>query len=165
VDSQSVNHPAVPAPDSPFAKLFHVTAPAAVDSILAHGLRANEDGQIFAITDRLVADDVAKNQVFLREYALIVIDARGITGSVELDDVGEFTKHWQRIITQPLIPPQFLRLHCRRRQVPMFTKFEKHVWRRLGFTKREIAMVREAALHNRKVVLGHLNDVEPEKEA
>ncbi|MCE7974402.1 MAG: hypothetical protein DYG92_08810 [Leptolyngbya sp. PLA1] len=90
--------------------LFHVTDPANVESILRDGLRADEDGCIFALTDERLANSIARDQVFLTTYALFRIDRKGITGRVEADEVAELAARWHRVILQPVIAPQFLRL-------------------------------------------------------
>jgi hypothetical protein len=90
--------------------LFHVTNPANVESILREGLRAGEDGRIFTLSDERLADKIAREQVFLRTYALLRIDGKGITGRVEVDEVAELSARWHRVIIQPLIAPKFIRL-------------------------------------------------------
>jgi hypothetical protein len=104
--------------DTPLsAQFFHVTAPDAVDSILADGIRANSLGQIFVIADERFADIVAANQLFLRSFAIFEIDPKGITGTVGADDVAEITASRHRMIEhQQVIAPEFLTLVTRERE-------------------------------------------------
>lgn len=88
--------------------LFHVTDVANVDSILRYGLRADDDGCIFTLTDDLLANSIARDQLFLDRYAVIMIDMEGITGRVEHDEVAELSAPWHRVIMQPCIKPEFL---------------------------------------------------------
>src|ERR1700733_8068520 len=110
VGLKSVSTPAIPS-----TKLFHVTDCEAVESILAHGLRGNEDGKIFAIDSEFVAEDVAKGQLLLSTYALFEIDKKGISGAIEADDVAELVACHHRVIVQQLIRPEFLILLARER--------------------------------------------------
>jgi hypothetical protein len=90
--------------------LFHVTHPANVAAILREGLRADEDGWIFAITDDRLANSIARDQVGLPAYTLLEIDGAGINGKILPDRVGELSARWHRIIVQPLIAPEFVRV-------------------------------------------------------
>jgi hypothetical protein len=127
-------------PTIPPTKLFHITTCEAVESILAHGLRANEDGQIFAIVDESVADDVARAQIGLSTYALFRIDGKGVSGAIEGDSVAELVAHLQRIIVQPLIRPEFLTLLDANKKIPPgFTAFQRTQFAKWGLTKEQIA--------------------------
>jgi hypothetical protein len=90
--------------------LFHVTEPTKVESIMRKGLAADDEGHIFALSDRRLADVIARDQLFLSEYALLSIDAYGITGDIEPDEVAEFSAKWHRVIVQLGIEPRFLRV-------------------------------------------------------
>jgi hypothetical protein len=141
-------------------KLFHVTACEAVDSILAHGLRANDYGQIFAIDSELVAEDVARGQLFLSSYALFWINARGISGAIEADNVAELVAGHHRIIVQQLIPPEFLILLARKRNISSgYSPFRRQWFARLGVPKEEIdemeRMQRTVRAHNEKAMRAH----------
>jgi hypothetical protein len=116
-------------------QFFHVTAPDAVDSILAHGLRANEYGHIFTITDEGVADIVAGGQLFLATFALFEIDPKGITGATEPDNVGELICRRHRIIVQELIAPEFLTLVTRERETSKarIDAFYRAAYKAMGF--------------------------------
>lgn len=89
--------------------LFHVTDPANVESILREGLRADGEGCIFTLTDDRLANSIARDQLGLREYAVLGIDPKGISGRMETDQVAEFAAGWHRVIRQPRIAPAFLR--------------------------------------------------------
>ncbi len=79
---------------------YHVTALKNRVKIEKSGLIANEERHIFVFTDMMVAEEIAANQCFLKEFACFMIDSRGITGKVIHDRVAEFTAHYHRIIIQ-----------------------------------------------------------------
>lgn len=89
---------------------FHLTPPENVKPILETGLRGNEDGEIYVFTDMLVANVIAKEQVFTRRYAVFAIDPAGITGKVMPETAAEFSAGHQRIIVQDRIAPEYLKL-------------------------------------------------------
>jgi hypothetical protein len=93
--------------------LYYVTAPDAVDSILAEGLRGNPEGRIFTITDTFFADRVAKTQLALGTYAIFAIDTKGVTGKIVSHNVGELASQSHRVILQDVMRPEFLTLLAR----------------------------------------------------
>lgn len=90
-------------------RYFHLAPVKARDSILSEGLRAGEDGHLYLFTDLLVADTIAKNQVFLDKYDVYEVQRAGITARVLPDAVGEFSRGFQRRIKQALIEPRRLK--------------------------------------------------------
>jgi hypothetical protein len=99
-----------------FAALWHVTAPKNVATILTEGLRADEEGQIFAITHPALASAIARDQVFIRTYALLRIDPAGISpGRIGPDLVAEYLRPWHRVVRQPVIEPRYLTVEGRHR--------------------------------------------------
>ncbi len=85
--------------------MYHVTSLGNVESIEKNGIIANRRGEIFVITDPIVANEIAKSQLFLDEYAIFGIEESAITGCVIEDQVAEFTRSPHRIILQDRIEP------------------------------------------------------------
>ncbi len=92
--------------------LYHLTSIENLAAILRTGLKANEEGAIYAFTDLIVANTIACNQVFAAKYAIFKIAKRGVTGQVLPDDVAEFSSPYQRTILQEQIEPKHLRHLC-----------------------------------------------------
>ena len=59
---------------------------------------------------RSVSDDIALNQLFLKEYALFEISAKGIEGKLKNDNVEELASIYHRIARQQQIKPEFIKL-------------------------------------------------------
>jgi len=105
---------------------YHITATTNVPSILEHGLKGNRHPQyqgyagktpsIYALTrkDPWLTNHISLSQIWplggVDKYAVIKIDAAGITGKVTNDDVAEFTRSYHRIIEQAVIEPKYLKL-------------------------------------------------------
>lgn len=108
---------------------YHITSPKNALNILKNGLKCNEDGDIFLFenktlrvkeeyradyeklglrTEIVVADHIARNQIFLKDIVMLEIDSRGLHGEFIQDNVGEETSKFQWIVKQPLIAPQFI---------------------------------------------------------
>jgi len=88
---------------------YHVTNPKNVKSIMKHGLKCDEEGNIFVFTDPFFANAIARDQCFLMKgYALLQIDARHLEGSVEPDRVAEWPARFQRIVKQDRIAPELI---------------------------------------------------------
>ena len=97
-------------PGRPRRALYHVTAPENVESILRDGLRAGEDGAVYAIKDPDLAAEIALNQSFVDPYALIRIEPKGITGAAGPDLVAELLAFNSVRIEQSHVEPRFLSL-------------------------------------------------------
>ena len=111
---------------------YHISDIKNIDSIIEKGLLADEDGNIFlfindsieepgiarnkqgklcmGIKKRSVSDDIALNQLFLKEYALFEISAKGIEGKLKNDNVEELASIYHRIARQQQIKPEFIKL-------------------------------------------------------
>lgn len=89
-------------------KLYHLTDPKNRAAIEAVGLTANEDGEIFTFTDMLVANTIARDQVFLERYIVFQIDAKSFRRKIGRDDVAEFSASLHRIVKAPNIPAKLI---------------------------------------------------------
>jgi len=111
---------------------YHISDIKNIDSIIEKGLLADEDGNIFLFINesidepgiarnkqgklcmgmkrRSVSDDIALNQLFLKEYALFEISAKGIEGKLKNDNVAELASVYHRIARQQQIKPEFIKL-------------------------------------------------------
>jgi len=96
---------------------YHITKPENLESILETGLKANSEGQIFLFdnvsislngTTNSVADCIAKNQIFLDEYAMLEISSEGILTELLPDNVGELSEKFQYIAMQNFIDERFI---------------------------------------------------------
>lgn len=110
---------------------YHITDVENIESIMANGLRANEDGDIFLFENksvgyhgisynsrgklaigkvrRTIADNIAINQLGLMEkYAMFEISSEGISGSLINDNVAEASSKWQWIAHQPTILAKYI---------------------------------------------------------
>src|SRR4051794_24600373 len=85
--------------------LWHVTDPRNIESITRHGLKPHKR-MIFVLTTNRAARTIAVEQCFLERFSLFRIDAAGISGRIERDDVAELTAGAQRIIrtSKPIKP-------------------------------------------------------------
>jgi hypothetical protein len=119
--------------------LYHITRPEHVEAIEREGLRADDEGNIFAFTDLMVADTIARAQVFADPYALLWVQADGIIkGKVFADEVSEFSAPFQCIIRQPIIPARFVHyLGTMALQPDPLTPWQRLVHARLGMTRRQ----------------------------
>lgn len=91
-------------------KIYHLTPHENTKAILEEGIKANEDGDIYVFTDMIVADTIAKNQVFTAKYSVFEINRKGIGVKLMPDDCGELSQAYQRIIKQNKIDPKYLEL-------------------------------------------------------
>jgi hypothetical protein len=93
-------------------KYYHITPFENYKNILREGLKANPLGEIFVFdtNHRGIIEYASINQLAITHCALFEIDANGITGEIEDDNVGEYTSQYQKIIHQDLIKPEFLRI-------------------------------------------------------
>ena len=84
---------------------FHLTNCENTAKIMQEGIKANKSGDIYVFTDMLVANPIAKEQVFADSYSVFQIDRKGVYGKILDDDAGELTQGYHRIIKQKLIKP------------------------------------------------------------
>jgi hypothetical protein len=110
-----------------YTKLYHITPPDALDSIIKDGLRAGEDGYIYFFTDLdlyikpldikgYLPDIIAIRQVLLEEYVLLEIDTAGLTRKLVDDNVPEMTATQQKRVKQKVIAPEYI-LSTKQRKV------------------------------------------------
>jgi hypothetical protein len=108
----------------PIRSFHHVTAVKNVDAILKHGLRGGVSPRnrgeklltpsIFVLIYgfQALTDNIAINQLWIdkdiKQYAVIRIRAKGVTGRVLDDNVAEASAPLHRIIEQDVIEPQFI---------------------------------------------------------
>jgi hypothetical protein len=83
--------------------LYHLSPVENIDAIQNEGIRASDDGAIYAFTHMVVANTVARDQVFTDRYAIFRILTRGVSGEVLPDNVAEFASPFQRRIMQQRI--------------------------------------------------------------
>ena len=72
-----------------------------VQSILKHGIRPDEAGEVYLMTDWRVAGRIASEQLGLDRFALIGVLGRLRT---KTDRVAELAAHWHRV-HRGIIPP------------------------------------------------------------
>lgn len=118
--------------------LYHITDPANVPAILRDGLKANEDGHIFVVTHEAMAQEIARNQVFLERFSLISIDVSGVVGGVIADDVAELSAPWHRIVIQESIAPAFLKLLGELDCLAPPTESDYMKFARIGMTREQV---------------------------
>lgn len=103
-------------------------------SIYKEGIKASHDGYIPLLTRKDITGYVALNQVgATKEFGVIHIDPKGITGSIEPDNVGELTAIYQKRVKQELIKPEFIT-----------------TWKMFWVTKEAIALNNELAERMRR---------------
>ncbi len=95
---------------------YHIKPVGKVDKIIKEGLKSY-GGEIFVVTShdikiagQNIIERIARTQMFLEEYALLKIEATGITGKITEDNVGEYTAPYHRVILQDIISPEFITL-------------------------------------------------------
>lgn len=92
-------------------RLFHLTAPENVAAILAGGIRASaEEGCIYAFTDMIVANTIARDQVLLKQYAVFEIAREGVRRKPGPDRVAELSAGYHRVIRQRRIAAPHIHL-------------------------------------------------------
>ena len=99
-------------------KLYHITHPDNISSILSKGLKSNDLNEIFLFEQKeirignvsnTIADCIAFNQVFLDEYGLLEIDSDGFEIPLINDNVAEMTSKFQWILHQKSIRPKYIK--------------------------------------------------------
>lgn len=93
------------------SRYYHVTGSfEETISIQKEGIKASHDGYIHLLTRKDITVYVALNQVgATKEFGVIHIDPKGITGSIEPDNtVGELTVFYQKKVKQEVIKPEFI---------------------------------------------------------
>ena len=98
-------------------KLYHLTPYEKAERIMNEGLVADAEGYIFAFTDLLIANTLAKDQIFTDRYCVFRINRKGVTGEIMPDNVAEFSAPFQRIIKQKRIEAKYLKLLCEKNTI------------------------------------------------
>jgi len=130
-------------------RLFHLTDPGNVESIMQGGLKANGSGLIYTVSNLLIANKVASTQLFLQEYAIVVIRADEYEDHFEDDPVAEITSVHHVVIRYPCIPPQHLSnmgVFKTTPELTMWDYYANHV--HFGFTKQESDWYQEWTLQS-----------------
>jgi len=102
-------------------KYYHITEnkKSIINSIIINGLKGNKENEIFLFENKTiafmgvvnqVADCIAFNQVFLKEYSLFEINGEGIKPELKKDNCGEISSLYQWIATQQIIEPKYIKL-------------------------------------------------------
>ena len=118
--------------------LYHVTAQKNVPGIMAQGIVANDKGLIFTVSAPQLAERIALTQLFELDYAVVRILPEGITGRVRYDHVAEFLAPWHRVVKQPRIAPEFLKVAGEyRTEVPMPPENMVKLWESTGRSREE----------------------------
>lgn len=118
--------------------LFHLTRPENLESIERDGLRADSEGNIFAFSDLIVADNIAAEQVFADPYVLLWIHPYGINGKLYADDVAEGSHRFQCIIRQERIEPRYVHyLATMRVQTDALTPWQRLLDASRGFSRQQ----------------------------
>lgn len=113
-------------------KLYHITTPDNLVSIMENGLVANgngevnsglsEDGYIYLFENKSyrhpitgqvisVADDIALNELFITDYVMLEIDVEGIKGEIEHDNVAELSAFAQWKVKQDKIGKEHIDIY------------------------------------------------------
>jgi hypothetical protein len=131
-------------------KYYHVTSFEDYHSILKTGLHGQVQGEIYVMTDKIAATSIAINQCGYRDYALLEIDSKGITGKVKQDRVVEATRMYQRIIYQDIIEPKYIKFKG------MYKVLQRDILKDLGIVIPE-EMKREMEEAGRKAIEEYKN--------
>ncbi len=100
-------------------KYYHITKNnnRVLNSITQNGLLCDSEGNIFVFEDRAigfneiindVADIIAHNQLFLKEYIMFEIDSAGFEVDLINDNVAEIGANFQWIVKQPKIKTEYI---------------------------------------------------------
>jgi hypothetical protein len=119
---------------------YHLTPYENTQQILEEGIKADSEGNIFTFTDLMVANTIAKEQVFTDRYSIFRIIREGFKGKPMLDEVGEFTAPYHRIIKYPHIKPKYLEFICEQETIydkPTEWDYLLYVGR-LGHTREQV---------------------------
>ena len=118
--------------------LYHLTPAENAPRILKEGLKSDAEGNIFAFTEMIVANEIAKNQVFTKRYCIFKISKKGICGEILKENVAEFSAWAHRIIRQNRIEPKYLKKVCEEDTVFLRpTAWDYGIGARLGETKEQ----------------------------
>lgn len=103
---------------------YHITTPENWAKIQKEGLKADENGEIFALTTNKpeIVDYVAINRMGITDIVIIRFNPcnAGIVtpGKIENEDAGKSTAPYQRIICRNIIRPSLLEKNGERKVIP-----------------------------------------------
>lgn len=89
-------------------RYLHLTPSDNLNRVMREGLKADADGCIFTFTDMLVANTIAREQVFTDCYSVVEIAPEGVAGRVLRDRVAEFAAQFHRVLRQSRVAPEHL---------------------------------------------------------
>ena len=100
---------------------YHVTEAKNVKSILKDGLKCDNDGYIYLLTELdiqetiygiwvFLPDIISTEQIGIKKYSLFQIYSEGITSEIEDDNVGELVSEFQKRINQKIIHTDYIKL-------------------------------------------------------
>jgi L-rhamnose mutarotase len=120
-------------------KYYHITPIKNKVSIIANGLRSNEN-QIFLYTELVITKFIAANQLGISEYSIFEISKKGVSGNIRKDNVADFGSVFQYIIEQDQIEPKYLK-HLEdvsENILDMINQTEEIKFRMLGYSEERI---------------------------
>lgn len=118
---------------------FFLSHPDDRDAILTRGIEADAEGYIDVFTDNMVANTIARDQLFLDRYDLFWITPTGITAEPEPNPNCGITAPYQFRIRQSRVAEQFLRLMGEHEVVfDRPTSWDYFYWKRLGFLNEDV---------------------------
>ena len=91
-------------------RLYHVTPASEAEGVVRDGIHAGPQGCIYCFNELTSAEVIAREQVFARRYAVFEIDLEAVGVPVETDVAVWVWEPYQRVIRQPHVAPQHLRL-------------------------------------------------------
>jgi len=118
--------------------VFHLTPAVNVSRIQRDGIRANGDGEIFAFTDPIVANTIAREQVGAKRYAVFAIHPAGLRGKLYADRVGELSARFQVVIRQDRIEPEHVHHVGTYATQPFPDAWDHAKYRAMGYTREQV---------------------------
>jgi hypothetical protein len=89
-------------------KYFHLSPVENAEKIRRDGINGGPEGMIFAFTDMIAANAIARHQVFTKRYVVFEIEKSAV-GRTSRDRVAEFGATFQRIIHKKHIATEHLK--------------------------------------------------------
>ncbi|MFD2726269.1 hypothetical protein [Hyunsoonleella rubra] len=121
-------------------KYYHITPTRNKLSIMSSGLKSNDKHEIFVFTDPIQSIFIATNQLGIAQFTMFEISSKGITGTIESDNVADFGSVNQLIIKQGLIEAKYIEhLHdIDANMLDMINTTEELKLKKMGYNKAEI---------------------------
>lgn len=118
---------------------FHLSHPDDRERILGHGIDADAEGYIDIFTDNMVANTIARDQLFLDRYDIFWVTPTGITATMEPNTQVGITAPFQFRIRQSRVAEQFLRFMAEHDVVSdRPTAWDYFYWKRVGFLNDDV---------------------------